>query len=729
MTDKKQSAVARRLAQLGDASLTTNTTVTDQLIQNQVTNNSQTINNLTQNLSNLSQNTNIVSNLLNYNLDNSITDSLAGRVTELENNPQGGGGGGIDPSDPTQPIIIVDNFINLNNNDNGQGVTPYSYPIVTPTAFNNFNFTVSGATTSEADHIGILELEPVEGAVCGFALGADSDIPLLRFVDLNTTTIIIRTAGIKDDFFRFGFLDNVASDPPVDGVYFELLDTDTTFFAVTKDNSNETRSDTGVSWVANTWYTLKITKDTNGNPKFTIDTTDVTNTTNIPTEFLNLGISVSRDVTNSSTYDLDFFSVKIGDDPVAPLPTGVTVEGTVNEVEVTFSNDIYTVGLPNDVTVSGTLTATDVHSKVSGPTVVDCKNLDSSLGTLVKGTPVYISGTVGASGPIEVQKSFNDDPNTMPAIGLLLTDINYDDFGHVVLLGSLSGVSTDIFSVGSTLYVDKSIAGNAIGLTNVRPTNTNALVQNIGRVGRSQANTGEILVTGAGRTNAIPNNVYLSDLVDGDPTDPTIPINFAEDFLTTSTEAGETGTHGWTVISGTITAQNGSSDNPGIVRFRCSATSGTTASFSPSATATNNNIFGFSKFNKTQFIVKDVQTDTTTQRIYGVLDGLNNTVPLGMYIRKQQGSNTYFAVVKNSLIENTATLFTQDTNWKNIQIIKNSTTVSFIVDGNAPVNVNIPTGNMPGLLTIGALLTPNAGSINNTVDLDFWSYKLNAPSR
>jgi hypothetical protein len=728
MTDKKQSAVARRLANKYGTNAQDSATNNDNTLRDTISTVSSNVDIINSYLPETVNKANNADRVLNGNLDPLNPGGWEARILELENNPQGGGGGGIDPSDPTQPVIIVDNFINLNNRDNGQGVTPYAYPIVSPTAFNNFNFTVSGATTSEADHLGILELEPFESVVCGFALGPDADLPVLRFSDLNSTTIIIRTAGIQDTFFRFGLNNDVTSDPPVDGVYFELLSTDTNFFAVTRDNNTQTRTDTGVAWVANTWYTLTITKDANNNPKFTINTTDVTNTTNIPTEFLNLGISVLRSITNSTTYDLDFFSVKIGDDPVAPLPTGVTVQGTATEIEVSFANNTYTVGLPDDVTVTGTLTATDVHSKLSGQVVTDCKNVEGS--SLSKGTPVYISGTVGGSGQIEVKKSYNDDPATMPAIGLLLTDLANGAFGHVVLLGSLNGVSTDIFNVGDTLYVDQAIGGTAIGLTNIRPTGEGNLVQNIGRVGRSQANTGEILVTGAGRTNAIPNNIYLADLIDGDPTDPTIPINFSEDFLTTSTEAGETGTHGWTVLVGSITAQAGSSDNPGVVRFRCGVNANLTASFSPSATATNNTLFGFSKFKTTQFIFKDTQTDTTTQRIYGVLDVLNSNIPLGMYIRKQQGTNQYEAVVKNQLTENTANLFVQDTNWKNVKIIKNSTTVSFIVNGNAPVDVNIPgSGNMPGLLTIGALLRPNANSINNTVDLDFWSFKLAAPSR
>lgn len=498
MSDKKQSAVARRLAQLGDASITNNTTVSDQLLQNQVTTNSQTINNLNQGLSNLTQNTDFVSSLLNYNLDNSIPTSLAGRVTELENNPQGGGGG-IDPSDPTQPVIIVDNFINLNNRDNGQGVTPYAYPIVSPTAFNNFNFTVSGAATSEADHLGILELEPFESVICGFALGPDDNLPVLRFVDLNSTTIIIRTASIKDNFFRFGLNNNVASSPPVDGVYFELLSTDTNFFAVTRDNNTQTRTDTGVSWVANTWYTLTITKDANNNPKFTINTTDVTNTTNIPTEFLNLGISVLRDVTNSTTYDLDFFSVKIGDD-LTTLPTGTTVEGTANEVEVTTLGSVITVGLPDSITVptintsqlnfnTSPATPTNTIGGLYWDTNYNTMSLGLTTNTQLKvgqGLYKYVRNTSGADIPkgkvVYVNGHFSNTQLTIAladasseatsadVIGVTAETIANNTSGYVQTFGYLTGIETNTAEIpngneGKALYLSGTTAGTMrIGL-------------------------------------------------------------------------------------------------------------------------------------------------------------------------------------------------------------------------------------------------------------------------
>lgn len=481
MTDKKQSAVARRLADKYGTNAQDSATNNDNVVKNLVGTLESKVTSIESSLPIIASQASYSNKQIKTNLEPTNVTGWEYRITELENNPQGGGGG-IDPSDPTQPVIIVDNFINLNNGDYGQGVTPYAYPIVSPTAFNNFNFTVSGAAASEADHLGILELEPFESVVCGFAIGPDAGLPVLRFIDLNSTTIIIRTAGIKDNFFRFGLNNDVASSPPVDGVYFELLNGDPNFFAVTRDNNTQTRTDTGVAWVANTWYTLTITKDANNNPKFTINTTDITNTTNIPTEFLNLGISVLRSVTNNTTYDLDFFSVKIGDDPVASLPTGVTVQGTANEVDVGLASNVYTIGLPDainidqinfDTTITAPVLAEGQLSWDSNYETLDLgmgggvtaqlgqsiyKRVRNGTATQIdKGNVVYVKGAHGQSIITVEEADASLEATAAGTLGVAAMDIPGNGEGWVITQGYLRGINTGSFSApadeGKTVWL------------------------------------------------------------------------------------------------------------------------------------------------------------------------------------------------------------------------------------------------------------------------------------
>ena len=133
---------------------------------------------------------------------------------------------------------------------------------------------------------------------------------------------------------------------------------------------------------------------------------------------------------------------------------------------------------------------TDVH--------LVCKN--TSGVTITMGTPVYVTGSVGATTTVEIAASDAGNAAKMPAIGLLEQTLAPNEFGRVVAVGVLGGLDTSAYSINQTAFV--AVGG---GLTGTRPTAATALVQNIGRVLRVNVNNGEILVLGAGRTNDVPN--------------------------------------------------------------------------------------------------------------------------------------------------------------------------------------------------------------------------------
>jgi hypothetical protein len=185
---------------------------------------------------------------------------------------------------------------------------------------------------------------------------------------------------------------------------------------------------------------------------------------------------------------------------------GVTsLTGTANEVEVDVSTGAVTVGLPSDVTIGTSLTCPDMNGKLSGQVVLDCKN--TSGGTLTKGTPVYLTGSVGATNVVEVSAADAGNASKMPAVGVLLQDLTNNATGHIVLLGEIPDLNTNSWNVGDTLYVS-----TPSGLTNVKPTSISVQIQNIGKVCRKNASNGMIAVYGAGRPNDIPNSLSISDL-------------------------------------------------------------------------------------------------------------------------------------------------------------------------------------------------------------------------
>lgn len=151
-------------------------------------------------------------------------------------------------------------------------------------------------------------------------------------------------------------------------------------------------------------------------------------------------------------------------------------------------------------TYTGDVSAIHFNGDFIGELQVNCKNTSGSI--IPKGTPVYITGTVGATNVLEVSPANANSSSTMPAVGLTSTEILVGATGHVTIMGGVQNLDTSLYTVGQTVYV--AVGG---GLTNVKPTGATDLIQNIGRVGRVNQNNGEIIVTGAGRTNDVPNTI------------------------------------------------------------------------------------------------------------------------------------------------------------------------------------------------------------------------------
>ena len=124
----------------------------------------------------------------------------------------------------------------------------------------------------------------------------------------------------------------------------------------------------------------------------------------------------------------------------------------------------------------------------------------STTTALTKGQIVYISGHSGNKPEVSLARS--NSSSTMPAFGFVQSDIAAEAEGYVVYSGLFKGIDTNTsYSEGDTLYVSDTTAGEFV---NTPPTGSN-LIQNIGKIVKSDASNGELLVGGAGRTNATPN--------------------------------------------------------------------------------------------------------------------------------------------------------------------------------------------------------------------------------
>jgi len=158
------------------------------------------------------------------------------------------------------------------------------------------------------------------------------------------------------------------------------------------------------------------------------------------------------------------------------------------------------------VNITKSLTVDHIHGDLDGAVLKQCKNTDSV--TLRKGDPVFISGNVGVSDVIEIQLARADTIAKMPAVGLCAQPLDVNATGYVVVVGILSNTDTSEFTVGNSVYV------NSTGwVTNVRPTGASILVQNLGKVARSNVNNGQIIVLGPGRTNNVSNSILASGTI------------------------------------------------------------------------------------------------------------------------------------------------------------------------------------------------------------------------
>ena len=192
---------------------------------------------------------------------------------------------------------------------------------------------------------------------------------------------------------------------------------------------------------------------------------------------------------------------------------------------------------------------------VGNATELQFTALNSTGATITKGSPVYVSGHTTET---QVADADNSSASTMPAFGIAKDDIANGATGTIVIAGEITGINTSSFTVGDELYV-----GTGGALTATKPTGT-ALIQKVAKVTKAAA-SGEILVTGAGRTNDLPNlpdgNIWIGD-ASGVPQDKTLTagtnVTITEDATTVTIAA--TGGGGGTLDSVTTAGNTTTND-------------------------------------------------------------------------------------------------------------------------------------------------------------------------
>ena len=198
--------------------------------------------------------------------------------------------------------------------------------------------------------------------------------------------------------------------------------------------------------------------------------------------------------------------------------------------DLSGSSDLLWDPATSDVLISGNVRLEDgkeFYGDLEGAILFVAKV--DEVGGIGKGKVVYIKGLSGTTPTIGLAAC--DDPAKMPAFGLCAFSASNNTNTQVATFGSLDGLNLNnispghSFSEGDILYVNTGSGGTAGTFTNVKPTGSSNLVQNIGKVVRNGASSnGQIKVGGAGRANDTP-NLDKGHLFIGNDTDQTIQDN------------------------------------------------------------------------------------------------------------------------------------------------------------------------------------------------------------
>jgi len=188
----------------------------------------------------------------------------------------------------------------------------------------------------------------------------------------------------------------------------------------------------------------------------------------------------------------------IGADP--NVGAGVSVLNDLNDVTITSVRN-------HDILVYDEPSEDFINEPGVQRLVLDVRN--NNIGyALTVGTPVYQSGYNSGQDRINVETSNANTPGTMPAKGLVYSDIANNTNGKIIVQGELEGVDTSAFEVADELYVAPDG-----GLTSTKPTGSGQLVQKIAVVLKKSASNGALLVYGAARTNDVPNEFSITGIV------------------------------------------------------------------------------------------------------------------------------------------------------------------------------------------------------------------------
>jgi len=202
-----------------------------------------------------------------------------------------------------------------------------------------------------------------------------------------------------------------------------------------------------------------------------------------------------------------------GNKKLQTASTGINITGLLY-----VSGDARVVGAFRDTSDSPGTSGQVLSSTATGTSWIDQSTItannaehvviyakNTSGASISKGTPVYITGTVGATDTVEIAPADASNSAKMPAVGLLDDTLANNAFGYVITGGFMDNITTDPIDGATPSSNDTVYVKSGGGLTLTKPTGSN-LIQNVAKVGKvSGGNSGSLIVSSILRTNDVPN--------------------------------------------------------------------------------------------------------------------------------------------------------------------------------------------------------------------------------
>jgi len=251
--------------------------------------------------------------------------------------------------------------------------------------------------------------------------------------------------------------------------------------------------------------------------------------------------------------------------------------------------------------------------------------------TLIKGTPVYISGSQGANP--KVYRADAANPSKMPVVYVISEAITAGSTGRGITLGEIDGIDLTGYTSGTSVYV---AAGG--GWTSTRPTGSTVTIQFLGLVTKEgTGGKGLILNPGpaslpniqsgyvwVGDSNSYPTSISTSSLLVLTASYSTNANLLDNRDSTTFANTGSNSFVGNQNISGSV-AITGSLVTTGTITAQTLNVQQVTSSIIYSS---GSNVFGNSISN-TQVMTGSIQVTGSSHYILGNV-GIGTTSPLGI---------------------------------------------------------------------------------------------------